>query len=68
MKGFSNGSIMMKAWGITGLLKMVYVKEGMGSRSVGLQLKRWIDSVNKYMKKEGLGVGQMRRMVLCRGL
>ena len=35
----------------------------MSSRLVGPPWKRWIDSVDDYLKKRGWNVGQARRMV-----
>ena len=41
----------------------VSVGECVGGRLVGLRWKRWMDSVNDYLKKRGLNVGQSKRMV-----
>ena len=38
----------------------------MGSCLVGQLQKRWIDSVNDYLKRRGLSVVQARRMVYDR--
>ena len=43
--------------------KKVYMGECAGSRSVGKQRKRWIETVKDCLKKRGLDVRQGRRMV-----
>ena len=45
------------------IAKRVYVGECAGSCSVGRPRKRWIDTVEEYLKKRGLNVRQARRMV-----
>ena len=45
------------------IAKRVYVGESGGSRSVGRPRKRWIDTVTDCLKKRGLDVRQVRRMV-----
>ena len=46
--------------------KSVYVGGCGGSRSVGRPRKRWIDPVHECLKKRGVNVGQVRRMVYDR--
>ena len=46
--------------------KRVYVGECVGSHLVDQPQKRLIDSVNEYLKKRCLNVGQPRRMVYDR--
>ena len=48
--------------------KKVYAGEYAGSRSVGIQRKRWIDTVENLLKKRGLDVRQVRRMLLDRNV
>ena len=43
--------------------KRVYVGECAGSRSVGRPRKGWIDTVKDCLRKRGLDVRQVRRMV-----
>ena len=43
--------------------KLVYVGKYAGSRSVGRQRKRWINTVKGCLKKRGLDVRQARKMV-----
>ena len=54
------------------LAKRVYVGECAGSRSMGRQRKRWIDTVKDCLKKRGLEIRQARKMVhdrvCCGGL
>ena len=45
------------------IAKRVYVGECAGSRSVGSPRKRWIDTVQDCLKRRGLDVRQVRRMV-----
>ena len=45
------------------IAKRVYVGECVGSRSVGMQRKRWIDAVNDCLKRRDLDVRQARRMM-----
>ena len=45
------------------IAKRLYVGEFAGSRSVGRQRKRWIDTVKECLKKRGLDVRQARRML-----
>ena len=45
------------------IAKRVYVREYGGSRLVGRPRKRWIDTVKDCLKKRGLDVRQVRRMV-----
>ena len=51
--------------------KRVYVRERIGSCSIGRLRKRWIDTVKDFLRKRGLDVRQARRMVKdrseCRG-
>ena len=48
------------------ITKRVYVGECGGSRSMGKPRKRWIDPVKESLKKRGLDVRQVRRMVQVR--
>ena len=41
----------------------VYVRECVGSRSVGRLWKKWIDTVKECLKKRGMDVRETRRMV-----
>ena len=50
------------------IAKRVYVGEYAGSRSVGRALDRWIDTVKDYLKKRGLDVRQVRRIVHDRSI
>ena len=45
------------------IAKRVNVGECAGSRTVGRPRKRWIDTVNDCLRKRGLDVRQVRRMV-----
>ena len=45
------------------IAKRVYVGGCAGSRSVGRPRKRWIDTIEDCLKKRGLDVRQVRRMV-----
>ena len=44
------------------IAKRIYVGECAGSRSVGRVWRRWINTVNDYLKKRVLDVGHGRRM------
>ena len=44
-------------------VKIVYVRECAGSRSVGRPRKKWTDIVKKCLKNRGLGLRQASRMV-----
>ena len=46
-----------------GNTKRVNVEECAGSHAVGRPRKRWIDTVKEYLRKRGLDVRQVRRMV-----
>ena len=45
------------------IAKRVYVRECAGSHSVGRLWKRWIDTVKECLRKRGLDVRQVRRVV-----
>ena len=60
-KVFSDGSAILKEWGIIGLLKRYMWEECVGSRLVGQLRKRWIDLVNEYLKKRGLTLGKQNK-------
>ena len=45
------------------IAKMVYLEECAVSRSVGRPWKRWIDTMKDCLKKRGLNVRQVRRVV-----
>ena len=45
------------------ITKSVYVGEGAGSNSVGRLRKRWIETFKECLRKRGLDVRQVRRMV-----
>ena len=45
------------------IAKRVYVGECAGNRSVDRPRKRWIDIVKDCLRKRGLDVRQVRRMV-----
>ena len=45
------------------IAKRVCVGECAGNRSVGRPRKRWIDTVKEYLKKKGLNVRQVGKMV-----
>ena len=47
--------------GVIGIPKRVYVGMCAGSRSVGRPRKRWIDTLNEYLRKRGLDVRQARK-------
>ena len=50
------------------IAKRLYVGEWASSRSVGKPWKKWIDTVKECLKKRGLDVRQVRRMVeVCKG-
>ena len=51
-----------------GTAKMVYVGERPGSRSVGRPRRRWIKTVKDCIRKRGLDVEQVRRMVQDRSV
>ena len=46
-----------------GIAKNVYGEESAGSHSVGRPRKRWIDTPKGCLKKRGLDVRQVRRIV-----
>ena len=43
--------------------KRVYVGECVGSRSMGRPWNRWIDTMKECLKKRGLDIREVRRMV-----
>ena len=45
------------------IAKRVYVGESIGSLLVGRSQRRWLDSVNDFLKERGLNVGQARKVV-----
>ena len=45
------------------IAKRVYIGVCTGSRSVGRQWKRWIDTMKECLKKRGLDIRQARRMI-----
>ena len=59
MKVFSGGLAM---WRMIGLLRE-YVGESVDSCLVGKLQKRWIDNIKDCLRKRGLYVRQVKRMV-----
>ena len=61
-KVFSNGSAILKEWGMIVLLNGYMWVVAL----LGRPRKRWIDSVHDYLKKRSLNVGQTRKMAYDR--
>ena len=66
MKMFFIDLTILKEWKMIRLLKGCNVGKCMVSYLLGRPQKRWIDSVNDWLKKRGLNVEQARRMVYDR--
>ena len=45
------------------IAKRVHVGEFVGSRSVGMPRKKWIDTVKECLRKRGVDIRQARRVV-----